>query len=50
MMNIGENKLIGGLPVMGDGMAVVLAGLVVKDLVLDNVAPFLKTSHDVAVH
>ena len=49
MMNIGGNKLVGCLPVMGDGVAVVLAGLVVEDLMLDNGALFLKTSHDADV-
>jgi hypothetical protein len=31
---------------VGDGVAVVLAGLVVQDLVLHEVAPVTKTSHD----
>ena len=48
-MNIGRNKLIGGLPVVGYGVAIVLACLVVKDLVRYNVVPFLKMSHDAAV-
>jgi hypothetical protein len=35
---------------VGDGVAVVLAVLVVKALVHENVAPFLKMSHDAAVN
>ena len=35
---------------MGDGVAVVLAGLVVQDLVLHEVAPVTKTCHDPSMH
>lgn len=42
MMNIQRDKLLGGLPVVGHGVVVIFAGFLVHNLMICNIAIFLK--------
>ena len=48
-MNIGGYSLVRGLPDVSDVAAVFLAGFVIEDLVLDDVALSLEAGHDAGV-
>ena len=42
-------KLVGGLPVIGDGVAVVITGFIVQDLMFYSMAFLCKAVHDSSV-
>ena len=43
-MYVWRDKLVGGLPVIFDGVVVVISGFVVQDLMICDVACFLEAS------